>query len=242
MHNKFAMDAEDASFYERFSHELRTVLTSVVGFSEYIEYTVDDPMMKFAAQVVHGAGHDVQRITAAYFDLIRLDLGEGRLQPSIFSVVELVQEVVLALRELAKARSVKLVLNADEGAWSVRMVSDASVFQRALELLLHDWLVASAKNDVIQVDVCSESLDDTFKLKVVRQTDVLLNERWVALSRAFWLDRAFSYDKQEGPGVSATLAKRFIKKLSGYAQLCDVPDNAFGLELVFPLQVPQNVR
>ena len=225
MQNKLSMDEEDAVFYERFSHELRTLLTSMIGFSEYIEHSVTDPMVKFAAQVIYQGGHDVQRITSAYLDCLRLASPSGQLQLSQFSVVDVVQDTVLQAREFAQLREVKLVVNADDAAWSARMVSDRSVFCQIVALTLYDTLAKCVKDDWIQIDVCCEARKGQCKLSLSRQAST-----------------SVSFQPARGANVYADLAQRLATHLCGQSEAEVDMSHTAGMVLVFPLQVPQNVR
>lgn len=225
----------DPTFYERFSHELRTTLTGVQGFSEYIQHHANEPMMKFTAQVVNEGSKDILRIIDAYFYVLN-HRDEG-ISISSFSVVRVVDETILLMRESALARSVKMVLNVDDDAWAVRMISDVSNFKRIVELILHDFIESSSDDDdLITVEICVDDAIEKVKLKFLKY-GWGLSSAVMSLYKNYYIDGVSCYQKQGGPGVCAGLARFFIEKLSGELNASVTSDDAFCLEMVFPYSV-----
>lgn len=242
MNHKFVNDTVALSFYDRFSHELRTMLTGIVGFAEYIEHTADEPMMKFAAEVINRGGKDVLRITSAYFDLFRLQTGEINLQLSSFNLIDAINDVIQSAREYANLRSVKIVLNADSEAWNVQMIADLSFFKNMLDLIVMDFVHTSSKEDLIQINVTCEGIGDAVKLRFVKTSEIE-NAKLTRLYQDFWLDEKemFLHPKQEGPGVCAALAKGFIHGSLGRVLSANVDGNSFFLDVLFPLSIERKL-
>lgn len=236
VNKQFIISNLNASFYARFSHEMRTTLTGVVGFSEYIEHSVNGPMMKFASKAINQSGKDVLRLTSAYFDLFRLQSGEINFQFSKFNVAEVVNEVMLQARESAALRSVRVILSCDDAVWAVRAESDLGFFKRLIDLLLQDFIWTSKKEDLIQIELRQDGLEEYFQLRFyrsLREPDV----GWIALNQNFWSDCEFLHEKQEGPGVGAVLAKNLIYGLQGRIACIVVDDKTFALDTFFPVNI-----
>ena len=236
MKNELLKSAAKSKFYERFSHEMRTSLTGVIGFSEYIEHSTDVPMVQFAAKVVNQSGKDILRMTTAYFDFLRLQAGELRFQSSAFNVAEVMNEVMLQARESADLRSVKLILNCDSDAWGMRAVSDLNFFQRAVGLVLQDFISTSSADDLILIEVCQDGFQDYFQLRFLK-TSKEKDSRWLSLYDKFWNEAYFSHEKQEGPGVCAVFAKDLISGLLGHMTGEALDEQTFVLVITFPVRV-----
>ncbi len=240
MENKLLKGKDDVSFYERFSHELRTALTGVLGFSEYVENSINDPMMKFAAQAIHNSGKEVLSMTSAYFDFLRFKSGEVKIQLSTFSAVEVITEVMHQVREIANVSGIKLVLNCDGDAWAIRIVSDFALFRRMIDLVLKDFVSFANKGDLIQIEVLRGDILDHFQIRFLIITNVV-DARRISLCHDFWKGGNYSFEKQEGPGVRALFAKEFIKMLSGHCVNLFSHDKHFSIDINFPIKFSECV-
>lgn len=237
MEDKLFTSMQACGFYERFSHELRTSLTGIIGFSEYVEHSVDEPMMQFAAQVINQGGRDVLRMTSAYFDWLRYELEGAPLQLSTFNVIDVVSDTMQRAREFANLRSVRLITNCDSGAWGLRVVSDLSCFKRLVDLILQDFISTSSRGDLIQIEVREDAANNKFDLLLVKTCQVE-SLRLMELYKSFWSEQnGFLHEKQEGPGVSAALAKRFLSGIHGRINFTDLSEKSFSLGIEFPVKL-----
>jgi len=236
MEHQLFKSAQKLSFYDRFSHELRTTLTGIVGFSEYIAHTAEEPMMKFAAEVIQQGGHDVLRVMGAYVEYFRIESGHFNLQLSSFSLVDLIQEVVSSVRASAHQRSAKVIFSCDDESWSCRIFSDLVFFRQVLDLLLQDFISTSNKDELIQINLQRGTSRDSFTLSFVKTSEHEA-ARTMQLYQSFWSSEdGFMYAKQEGPGVCGALAKRFVTELLGHVNGAWASDKTFQLDLVFPVR------
>ena len=236
MEHKLFKGSQKFSFYDRFSHELRTTLTGIVGFSEYIEHKTEEPMMKFAAEVIHQGGGDVLRVMSAYFEYFRIESGHFNLQLSTFSLVDVIQDVVCCARASAHQRDTKVIFNCDDESWSCRVFSDLVLFRQVLDLLLQDFISTSSKDELIQINLQRGASPDGFTLSFVKTLEHE-SARALQMYQSFWSgEDGFVYAKQEGPGTCAALAKRFITELLGHVNGAWASDKTFQLDLVFPVR------
>ena len=150
--------------------------------------------------------------------------------------MHVLDEMMHLAREDANLRSVKLILNCDSESWKVRVVSDVSIFRRLIDLLLHDLIMTSGCDDLIQMEVLHGASDDGFTLRFIKVGKVG-DARGMLLSKAFWTEDVYVYEKQEGPGICATLAKVLIKSLSGCVSTSMIDHQSFVLELSFPVHL-----
>ncbi len=65
-----------AELIARFSHEMRTSLTGIVGYSEFVESTSTEPMVNFTAKIIRESGQNLARTSNAFFDLQSIESGQ----------------------------------------------------------------------------------------------------------------------------------------------------------------------
>lgn len=237
MSGKILKNIDKCSFYDRFSHELRTTLTGVIGFSEYIEYSINEPMMKFAAEVVHQGGQEISRVMNAYFDIYRRELGDSKLQLSSFNALSVLEDVMQSAKASANHHSVKLVLNCDDEFWEGRITSDIDVFHRAIDLLIQDFIGNANKEDLIQIGLKNGEIENAFILSFFKSSQIEANKT-MSLYENFWLNgEGFRFEKQKGPGACAALAKSLFEDLSGKVHSAVALNKSFRLEFIFPINL-----
>ncbi|HQY44047.1 MAG TPA: ATP-binding protein [Paracoccaceae bacterium] len=109
-------------FVANVSHELRTPLTALVGFIETLRGAArDDPAARdrFLTIMERESGRMI-RLVNDLLSLSRVEAEEHRRPSEAVEVLGLLRSVITTQRELAEAAGVQLVLQADEGALSVR--------------------------------------------------------------------------------------------------------------------------
>jgi len=67
---------------ERLSHELRTSLTGIVGYSEFVESSSTEPMVNFTAKIIRESSLNLARASNSFFDLHRLELRQIQIDPT----------------------------------------------------------------------------------------------------------------------------------------------------------------
>ncbi|MEW6515816.1 MAG: transporter substrate-binding domain-containing protein [candidate division FCPU426 bacterium] len=128
------VDRLKSEFVSIASHELRTPMTSILGFSEImLTKSLPPEMVKRYLTQIHGEAERLTRILNDMLDLSYLESGEGVLEKKPVAIVELVNEVVENFRAQIKDRR-ELRVQID-GASSVLMADRDKVSQVLWNLL-----------------------------------------------------------------------------------------------------------
>lgn len=103
-------------FFSAMSHDLRTPIAAIVGYSELLSdgivgelSTRQHEMIERISQV---AAH-LSELVDGILDLARLDAGRMELQPDIFPVLQVVEEAALDVRPQAESKGLTLHLEMD---------------------------------------------------------------------------------------------------------------------------------
>jgi signal transduction histidine kinase len=112
LENRLAKESAEASskikseFLASMSHELRTPLNAILGFSEILSAQLYGPLghKKYVeyAEDVHKSGAHLLELINDVLDLSKIDAGKVELHETIFSVKELVDDVVVLVGSKAK--------------------------------------------------------------------------------------------------------------------------------------------
>lgn len=226
---------------ERLSHELRTSLTGIVGYSEFVESTSAEPMVNFTAKIIRESSQNLARASNSFFDLLRLEQGRMNLECSVFSISELVRDVVRLNQKQALERDVNLFFTCSKDTYLLEMNADASKVRQVVDALVFGALQSAGHGHSVHVDV---SLDeDKCFMKLVL---ISLNEPPCCvqsqLLEEFWHNQCYKFKLQEGPGVELALAKAMIFFLKGQVEYRVSPNLPPRLILKLPMHHYSQIR
>ena len=98
---------------DRLCHEVRTLLTGIVGYAEFLEADSSVPMVGFTAKIIRESGQALTRINVAYFDLQALKAGRSNINLSNFDLLSLVCKAIDTSQAVAFNSQVHLVFSAE---------------------------------------------------------------------------------------------------------------------------------
>lgn len=200
---------------ERLSHELRTSLTGIVGYSEFVESSSTEPMVNFTAKIIRESSLGLARASNSFFDLHRLELGQIQIDPSSFSISELVRDVVRIYQKKALDLNVSLAFASTAEIFFTEMFSDPKQVHQVVDALIFGAVQSAGKGNSIQVDL---SLDDDKNYMRLTLVTVGLSPdgSQEELFKKFWNSERYKFRLQAGPGVELALAKALIYFLQGH--------------------------
>ncbi len=101
-------------FLANVSHELKTPLTSLIGFSQaLVDGSLETPQARArAAEIINEEAHRVLRMSQELLDLARVESGQMSLHPISVDLRALVEQEVEIVRPRATARNLEIALSA----------------------------------------------------------------------------------------------------------------------------------
>jgi signal transduction histidine kinase len=98
-------------FLNNMSHEIRSPLTSIIGFTEQIEKNEYDPEKRKYIQAIYSSSGHLMQTVNDILDYSKLDAGKMQLAVLPFRLEEVINEVVFASKINAEKKSIQLNLN-----------------------------------------------------------------------------------------------------------------------------------
>jgi two-component system phosphate regulon sensor histidine kinase PhoR len=201
-------------FSANVSHELKTPLTSILGFSELLSsgMSKDDNITHFAGKI----NSEIKRLITLIDDIIKLselDEGTGKKQWETFDLLDLAESVAEELAYIATEKNVSIQVKGEP------LVITAN--QGMLGELLFNLLDNSIKNTLPggKVTVDYERTDDTTTIQV---TDTGMGIASEHLDRVF--ERFYQVDKSRtkksgGTGLGLSIVKHIAQYHNGQASI-----------------------
>lgn len=202
------------SLMDRLSHELRTSLTGIVGYAEYLETGSSDSMMNFTAHIIRESGKSLTRTSQSFFDFYLLSQRQIRLKCSRFVFSDVIREAVALHQLLASEREVSLGFTCADDALEVVVSSDQDRLLQVMEALVFGVLQASDQWSMVHVHLALDQVQKNLLLSFV-SSGVSVSPPQIQGLTQFWNTDDYQFKLQEGPGIELALAKAMIHFLDG---------------------------
>jgi signal transduction histidine kinase len=146
------MDRLKSNFVSAISHDLRTPLTSIRGYAEFLEDEIGGPLSPeqhaFVAQLMRGAIR-LEHLVDDLLDFARLDAGTFKLRCETSDLAERLYEVAASLRPQVEEARLQLVVEPPAGPLVAEM--DEGRVERVLFNLLHNAIKFTPAGGTIRV-------------------------------------------------------------------------------------------
>jgi signal transduction histidine kinase len=209
------------------SYELRTPLTTIVGYSELLEMQGDLPersrqhagAIRIAASQLAGSIDDV-------LDMAQIDAGEMELQLGDVRVRDLLDAAAVRVQGRVEARGAGLTVDCPNGLRPIR--ADAHRIGQALDQLLDNAVRAVSEGGAVTL-----SAEATASEVRIRVADTGRGIPYHLQAHVF--DR-FVRRERGGPGVGLALVKALVELHGGWAEVESEPGKGATFILHLPLE------
>ncbi|KAA3611708.1 MAG: HAMP domain-containing protein [Planctomycetota bacterium] len=192
------------------SHDLRTPVASLRGYLETCLLKEGRLTADQRQQYLQAAFRNTERLAQLLeelFELARLDSGEIRLRPEVFSMSELISDVVQKFEPRADQEGIRL--RASIPSENVLVQGDIGLLERVLDNLVENALRYSQSGNQVQVSILRKS--QKIQIQVADNGPGISEED---LPRIF--ERFFRGDKSRrtaagGTGLGLAIAKRILQ-------------------------------
>lgn len=184
------------------SHDLKTPLSSILGFVETIHLKGDTLSVEDRDQYLRVIGNNAEtlsRLVAQLSELARLESLSVELNPEPFNLEELVQDVALAFMPMAEEKGV--VLETELSGQQPRVLADLGMMERVLSNLIRNAVQYTDPGGTISVVVGQHEDQITVAVKdtgcgIAQQDLAMVTERFYRVDKS----------RQSGAGMGLGLA------------------------------------
>lgn len=193
----------------RFSHEMRTQLTGIVGYAEFLEGKTNEPMMNFTAKIIRESGLNLSRISSSYFELNNLLKGEIKLSCTSFVFSDLVRDVVRSQQQAALEKGVSLGFSCEQEIAQNIISSDIHRLWQVLEALIVGTVELLDKWSIFHVILGRDGERSVWFLSL-EFSDLATKSSGMQLYKLFWGNEFYEFRLQAGPGVLLSMVKQTL--------------------------------
>ena len=233
---KSKLDEMRKSFISDVSHELKTPIALIQGYSEGLLENVnsDEESRKFYAEVILDETNKMDRLVKQLLELMRLEYGKREFNDTNFNIVEVEKEVV---------RKSKVILEAEEVEVRFKTTDEINVFADDfyIEQVISNYITNAIKHvkeiageKYIQVENEIDIEKNKVRVKVFNTGENIAEEHIAKIWNRFYkVDESRSRDSG-GTGIGLSFVKAIM---SNYGNVYGVINKENGVEFYLELDL-----
>ena len=214
-------------FFSTVSHDIRTPLNAIIGFSEMLQLGIDDPEEKEKAlDAIITSGNTLLELINDVLDLSKLEAGKMELHPVPTDVAALIGKVATSFEAATSRLSVQLRSEVEKMPF---LKLDPQRIRQILFNLIGNAVKFTAKG---YVTVRASYADGTFTLAVSDTGCGIAPENIGKLMSPYVQLQA--HDSTQGTGLGLAICKQLSKQMNGTLEL----ESTLGRGSTFTLRIP----
>jgi signal transduction histidine kinase len=222
-------------FLSRMSHEFRTPLNSIMGFSQILKSDTQVPLidsqLKKVEQIIHSGGH-ILRLVEDVLDLGTIEQGKFPINSEEVSLIGLIEESFELVQDSAKEKNLRVTNNLPENE-EIWVLADKERLKKVLLNLLTNAIKYNRDNGDIGISI-SLDFPGTARLKISDTGIGISEEKQNQIFKPF---SAISPNQsfKEGVGLGLSISKLLMEMMNGkiYFESRVDKGSSFFIELPF---------
>lgn len=216
------------NFLANTSHELRTPITTILGFTDVLRDEVDGHHEEFL-DIIEESGQRLMRTLNALLDLAKLRSGVMEADLKRVDVVNRADDIVEMFEHKAEEKGIDLRLDAPETPVYTRL--DDRYLERVLDNLVSNAVKFTEEGHVI-VDV--EEADDKVHIHV-RDTGIGIDDEFLPYLFDDFKQESSGMDRShEGTGLGLAITSRMVELMGGTIEVESVKGEGSVFTVIFP--------
>ncbi len=232
---KSKIDEMRKSFISDVSHELKTPIALIQGYSEGLLENVntDEESRKFYAEVILDETNKMDRLVKQLLELMKLEYGKREFHNTTFNIVELEQEVIRKTKVLLDETNIEILLDTKQ---EIFVVADDFY----IEQIITNYLTNAIKNvkeingkREIRIDHQIIEEGKKVRIKVFNTGDTIAKEDIENIWKRFYKVDKSRNRQSGGSGIGLAFVKAVMNH---YHEKYGVINHENGVEFYFDLK------
>jgi signal transduction histidine kinase len=230
-------DATKKQLLSNMSHEFRTPLTAILGFSDYLREREADPEKRDLMQRVARAARRIEGLADKLLTLARLEFGALAAEPALCDCVHLVREAAGRHEAAAQAKSIAFSVRVPEFS-VLPVVIDGALLAQALGLVV-DNAVKFTRQGSVRVELVSDPSSGLPLRVEVADTGPGIGEGFrPRIFGAFEQEDGSSTRPHDGAGIGLATAAGLVDLIGGQLHYRSTPGAGSTFVIEFPHALP----
>lgn len=231
---KSKIDEMRKSFISDVSHELKTPIALIQGYSEGLLENVntDEESRKFYAEVILDETNKMDKLVKQLLQLMKLEYGKREFNDAKFNIVELEKEVVRKSKVMLEEKGIEVEFETPE---EVNVIAD----EFYIEQVVSNYLTNAIKNvkeinnkKVIKIENAIDVENSKVKVKVFNTGDNIPEEHMAKIWNRFYKIDESRNRNDGGTGIGLSFVKAIM---NNYQNSYGVINKDDGVEFYFEI-------
>ncbi len=210
--------SEDASrvkamFMANMSHEFRTPLNAIIGFSSLLQMEESlNPEQKDLVDLIRNSGEELLTLVENILDFSKIEAGRIRLETSPFNLYNCIESALSMFSSAASAKGLNLAYSIEEDTPAI-VIGDSSRLEQILKNLLENAIKFTERGRIV-IYVSSDS-DDLVHFTVKDTGIGIPNNKMSCLFKSFSQVDDSLTRKYHGIGLGLATSRRLAELMGG---------------------------
>jgi PAS domain S-box-containing protein len=226
------------SFLNNMSHEFRTPLISILGYTEILREDLTDPDHIEMLSNMENSGRRLFDTLKAILEISRLEGGKFPINYDVFDIKEVIDFQCGIFARVAEAKKLELTKVLPESKMMVSL--DKSLFVQIIDNLLENAIKYTNEGQItVELnEIALPSIEDVPQYEVevsVKDTGMGIPPEKIETVFEDFRQVSEGYSRSfEGPGLGLSIVKKFTEKMGGRISL----ESEYGAGCIFKLYFP----
>ena len=226
-------DRVKMAFLASMSHEVRTPLNAIIGFTEIMRLEhgkeSEEEKHKEYLDIIHTSGEHLLTIINDILNISKLDAGKMEVFAAEMNPASVVLESVRMVENSANDRSIRIITELEPA----EIISDERIIRQILINLLSNAVKFTAPEG--QVSIRSEATTDKYMI-TVSDTGIGMSQEEIEVALApFGQIHSNRQSTSVGTGLGLPLVNRFIALIGGTMTIRSAPGHGTSIKLEIPV-------
>ncbi len=230
-----------SNFLSNMSHDIRTPMNAIIGFSMLLEKDADQPdKVREYTRKITASSHHLLGLINDVLDMSKIESGKTSLNVDCFSLPELVEELNIILMPQAKAKNQTFEIHV-QGSLPEQIIGDKLRLNQILINLLSNAIKYTHDGGQIKFTVSKlpQAAPQYVKLRfVVQDNGIGMSEEFQKhIFAPFSREISSVTNKIQGTGLGMAITKNMVDLMGGIIKVKSQPEqgSTFTVELSFVL-------
>jgi signal transduction histidine kinase/ActR/RegA family two-component response regulator len=227
-----------SEFVANTSHEIRTPINNIIGFTEMLAETVREPVERRYIDLIKISAESLLSVINDILDLSKIEAGRMELHPVLCNFREYLERVCAPLEVQAKAKGLTLAINLDAKLPAEILVDEKRLGQVVINFV-NNAIKFTDSPGVVSIDLRVEDISEervSFTVSVADTGVGISKEAQKRIFEAFCQADPSTTRKYGGTGLGLSISRSIINLMGGEIELESAPGK--GSRFSFSITVP----
>lgn len=222
-------------FLSRMSHDLRSPMNAIIGFSQLLESNPDEPLnenQEMAVEQIFKAGEHLMELVDEILDISRIESENHKLNLEHIDVVGVIADVLLKAQILADENKIELV-DQTESLGVCMVMADRSAMKRVLFNLISNAILYNKQNGQVILEY-QKPEKGLINLRVSDTGPGIPKDQYRAIFSPF--ERLGMEDSDiKGSGIGLVLVKNLLEQMGASLNISSTLGQGSCFSIQFPI-------